>query len=169
MKKTETVGACALLYIMLLFALFTPFVSADKNAAKFMYENAEKSTRIAIDKLLVIDESGQDISELRILLNNALEKLTDSQLAYNNGDYDQALSLAREANELSIDAILISDALLQEVGFSDQNYDVQVAITIIKIVIISVIAYFSWNFLKNIYIKDMLKKKPILRKSEFQR
>ena len=169
MKKAEKVARYVLLYLTVFSGVITTFVSADKEAARSMYDNAEESTRIAFEKLLVVAESGQEILELKDLLNNALEKLTDSQLAYNNGDYDNALSMAREANELSIDAISMTDALLQNVGRSDINYDVKIAITILEIAAISVAAYFSWKFVKKTYMKAIYEKKPMVRKKLISR
>lgn len=166
MKKTETAAVCALLFLVVMFIWITPSVSADKDAAGSMHENAEKSSGIAFEYLKVIDESGGDISELKYLLNNALVRLADSQLAFNNGDYDQALSFAREAQELSVSAILVAEPLLQQDGSSAPNYDVAFTINMIKTVIVSIVAYFGWRFLKQVYINNILQKRVEVIKNE---
>ena len=166
MKKTETAAVCALLFLVVIFIWITPSVSADKDAAGSMHENAEISSGIAFEYLKVIDESGGDISELKYLLNNALVRLADSQLAFNNGDYDQALSLAREAQELSVDAILLAEHLLPLDGSSAPNYDVEFAIIILKTFIVSVVAYFGWRFLRQVYINNILQKRVEVVRNE---
>ena len=165
MKKTETAAVCALLFLITIIWI-TPSVSADKDSAGSMHENAEKSSGIAFEYLKVIDESGGDISELKYLLNNALVRLADSQLAFNNGDYDQALSLAREAQELSVDAMLLAEPLLPQDGSSAPNYDVEFAIIILKTFIVSVVAYFGWRFLRQVYINNILQKRVEVIKNE---
>lgn len=165
MKKTETAAVCAMLFLITIIWI-TPSVSADKDAAGSMHENAEKSSGIAFEYLKVIDESGGDISELKNLLNNALVRLADSQLAFNNGDYDQALSLAREAQELSVDAMLLAEPLLPQDGSSAPNYDVEFAIIILKTFIVSVVAYFGWRFLRQVYINNILQKRVEVVKNE---
>jgi ABC-type oligopeptide transport system substrate-binding subunit len=155
-----------MLFIAALCVWIIPLVSADKDTAGSMRENAEKSSRIAFEYLKVISAKSGDISELKIILNNALERLADSHLAYANEDYDQALVFAREAQELAVNAIILAEPLLQQDGSSVPNYDVELAIIIIKMVFVSVVAYFGWGILRKSYIKSILRKRVEVVKYE---
>jgi hypothetical protein len=95
------------------------------------------------------------------MINGILDKLTDAQIAFNNEDYERSLIITRQVQELSVEATSQVDNLLTQTTSPFDNIDLRFALTLIEAAIISIIAFFFWGFLKQNYIKNILKKRPV--------
>ncbi len=161
MKKKKT-ATLTLLLASVLIIWTMPHVSANKDSAKSMYENALKSSGIVFERFQTLDQTGQDTPDLKKLINIIVDKLNDAKIAFNNEDYDRSLVITRQIQELSVEAKSLADSLLSEPSIRSENIDLRLAITLIEGVIVSIIAYFIWEFLKQNYIKGILNKRPVV-------
>jgi hypothetical protein len=160
MKKKKAAIITALLAIVYILWT-TPLVSANKDSAQSMYENALKSSGLLFERFQILDKTGQDTSEVKQMINGILDKLTDAQIAFNNEDYERSLIISRQVQELSVEATSQVESLLTETTSPLDNIDLRFAFTLIEAAIISIIAFFFWGFLKQNYIKNILKKRPV--------
>jgi len=139
----------------------------DANRAILWYNTADQSIKTAFTHLSDLNANGIDVHALVQYLNTAIEKLSDSQQAIIDEDYDNAELRAQEAFQISLDTINSAGLLNQlRVGIS-QKFNIELALAILEALIVSFVTFFGWRIVKEHYVKKLLKMKPEVNKNEY--
>lgn len=170
MNRTRRKIAVYFTFILLGLILFNGnlgHVNADANEALLRYQYAKDAVITAYNYLTRVYELGLNVGESLVNLNNALNMLTQSEIAYRNGDYNLAYSLADDAYNISLVQVATLSALMGERTIIVEITDSQIAALIIKISILTASAYFLWIRIEKWYINKMLSLKPEIVNNEY--
>ena len=162
MKKTKNrlVWTLSLIILAIILPINIMSIKGDRSEALQRYTYARDSIGSAYKYLAKAYEGGLDVYGNYAALNEALVKLSSSEAAYNNGEYELAYNLADEVYRVSLVQVSELSALSGSRSIIAQYADSDVALLLIKIVILSVFAYFAWIRIEKYYITKIMDMKP---------
>jgi len=150
------------LLLISLFAILTASCMATSET-EVLSEISEANNAFseAFKTVLEAQNMGGDVSVLLVRLNDAGQVLSESEMAYRNGDLEEAASKAVQSSSLANG--VLNDALaLKRSAFDDaQRMSIQtVLFSLVSALTFAGILIFAWSRLKHSYFVKALKMKP---------
>ena len=158
-RKTLVISLLVLLTMCVCVDIHS--VTAQTNAG----QSTLNTTRFVIDQafngVLAAEKAGANVTELLSKLTSATDYLTRAESAYRNGNLtlvesnaDAAVKIARRVTS---DAQIAKEEAQNTVN---NNFWLTIVLTIVGIIVLVLILFIVWRFIKRSYIKDPIESKP---------
>ena len=159
-------GMRILLAVLIFFVLLTlgktgVSLAVSENEAASRINEAEMAVNSGYVKVLEAVEKGADVSALLVKLNSGAGNLSEAQMRFRNGDFEDAVYYA----DLSVQSVegLIEEAEQLKAFAGDQYREksfLTVTTSVVAIVVIILGDVICWQLFKQRYFKKVLKMKP---------
>jgi len=147
------VKVAILALLLLLSVIFVPVTVLAQGDAAGAIASAKQQIIVCYDSARQAEAAGANISSLTSVLNDAGQLLSRSELAYLQGDFGSAQSLASECNQrlsnFVSDSNALRDAAAQRRAF---DYWVNFVGSIAGTIAVIVAGFMVWRFIKKRYV-----------------
>lgn len=121
---------------------------------------AEGKVREAYAAVLDVESLGVNASGLVHTMNRAVHALGDANSAFRAGDYENASLLADLCVGFADDVSAEAGNLKKDAESRPSGLFMTAALSSVGVSVLFVLALFGWRFVKNRYVKHVLKMKP---------
>ena len=160
MRRKALLFPIVVLFVLsLLLSLCVESVKAENENA--LITEAQSSINQAFTNVLAAEQSGGDITDLMLKLNNAGALLAEAENSYRSGAFDDISSKAASArmiaNQVNDDAIVLRN----ESSLAFQNFlFFNLMVSIIGSILFCILIWVAWRFFKRRFINRLLDKQP---------
>lgn len=165
-RKTLLFSIGVLFVFLLFLSLCVESVKAENENA--LITEAQSSINQAFTNVLAAEQSGGDVTDLMLKLNNAGALLAEAENSFRSGAFDgissKAVSARMIANQVNDDALALrneSSLVFQNVLFLNLMF------SIIGSILFSLLVLFAWRFFKRRFINRLLDKQPKVVREAF--
>jgi hypothetical protein len=148
----QSINPAILLAITLIIFGLLPALAFAQDDAAAAIASARQQLVNCYDSARQAESAGANISSLTSVLNNAGQLLSQSELAYSQGDSDAAQSLASQVGQrlgnFVSDASALRDAAVQQQSF---DFWVNIVGSVAGTIAVIVAGFIVWRFLKKRY------------------
>ena len=168
MKRKLCVSAFVL--FILLSLLVNSCFAIDRADAESALAKAENDLSAGYVAVAEAERAGANVAKLLARLRLGGELLAEAMNAYKIGDYDRAYSFAVNCSSMIANAVYEASDLKRQ---AEEDYSERllfnVEISSIGLSVLFVLSLFGWRFLKEKYLKFVLKMKPELESKPIER
>lgn len=160
-NKRRGAAVCVAVLLIMMVWLVPACFAVDAPEAGEAIGQADRDLIAAYVKVAEADDAGADVSELLNELNSAGTYLSRANAAFNAGDYEKASVLATDCSN-SVKGVASEAAILKSYaqGVHINMILSAVFVSIIGVVLVIVLGFIGWSFLRRRYFKGILDKQP---------
>ena len=140
----------------LFFFLVTSFsisgvLAADSEEVAIVISNAESFMGETFESILLAEQAGADVSSLLDQMAVGGEYLSEANVMYRAGAYEDAILFA----DLSIETVNeIRAESIELIGTAEINFNLTIFWSILGVILVSVVGFVSWRFLKKYFLEQ---------------
>lgn len=153
-RKALSILRLSFVSVLFLALILSPFVSVTagertEDEAASALAGAETEMILAYQALLMAEEAGADVSDLLAQLNESAEFLTQARMAFQSGNFDEAVTLAAVSRNIGLD-VQGDSASLKNLALSENLRRMMFAMTasMVSIALIALGSFWVWRILK---------------------
>lgn len=140
------------LFFCLLFSFsISGVLAADKDDAAIVISNAESFMGETFESILLAEQAGADVSNLLDQMTVGGEYLSEANVLYRAGAYEDAVLFAdlciENVNEIRAES-------LELIGTADINHSLTFFWSVLGVILVSIIGFASWHFFKKYYFEQ---------------
>ena len=140
----------------LFFFLVTSFsisgvLAADSEEVAIVISNAESFMGETFESILLAEQAGADVSSLLDQMAVGGEYLSEANVMYRAGAYEDAILFA----DLSIETVNeIRAESIELIGTAEINFNLTIFWSILGVILVSVVGFVSWRFFKKYFLEQ---------------
>jgi hypothetical protein len=160
-RKYRDAFVCVFMLLIMVIWFVPVCFAVDGSEASNAIDHAERDLNTAYAEVAEADSAGADVSALLNKLNSAGIYLSEANAAFNAGDYESAIALAGNCSN-AVSGVAGEAANLgssTEVAHFNAVLSA-VVVSIFGVIIVAVLGFIGWRFLKRRYFREFLDKRP---------
>ena len=126
-------------------------LAADKEDVAIVISNAESFMGETFESILLAEQSGADVSSLLDQMTVGGEYLSEANVMYRAGAYEDAVLFAdlciETVNEIRAESIEL-------IGTAELNFNLTIFWSILGVILVSVVGYVCWRFFKKYFLEQ---------------
>ena len=126
-------------------------LAADKEDVAIVISNAESFMGETFESILIAEQSGADVSSLLDQMTVGGEYLSEANVMYRAGAYEDAVLFAdlciETVNEIRAESIEL-------IGTAELNFNLTIFWSILGVILVSVVGYVCWRFFKKYFLEQ---------------
>jgi hypothetical protein len=161
LKKNKVISILYLIFLLLFFTQNVYRVLGDESEAVSSISHAEDSLKAAYLSVLEAERAGVDISEVVVLLNNALTYFSEAERALKSGQHDTAVQLAGKAAEVSNAVLEANINLIFVAGHVEEEaFRNQLFLSSALVCLVVMFGFLGWRRFKVYYVSRVMDVRP---------
>lgn len=160
-RKYRDAFFCLLMSLIILIWFMPVCFAVYGSEAGKAIDQAERDLNTVFAEVAEADKAGADVSMLLDELNSAGIYLSRANAAFNAGDFESAVVLAGNCSD-AVGGVASEAANLKSYTEAAHSNAVLLAVlvSIFGVLIVMVLGFVGWRFLRRRYIRDFLDKRP---------
>ena len=149
------------MFLLLVSSCYVVLAQTDQQTASIALNSAEQASASAFRALVVAEGSGDNVSDLIVLLNEAGFHLTKAKIAFDLNSYNETVSEANQCYTISGRVeVQANEYQLQFSIHHGSDAAIMLVLSAIVILIVCVSSFLGWRAFKRRYQERSLKMKP---------
>ena len=160
-RKHRDAFVCVFMLLIMVIWLVPVCFAVDGSEAGKAIDQAERNLNSAYARVAEADSAGADVSVLLNELNSAGIYLSGANAAFNAGDFENAVMMAGNCSD-AVSGVASEAANLRSYAEAAHSNTVlsAVFVSIFGLIIITVLGFMGWRFLRRKYFREFLDKRP---------